>query len=170
MNWSSTKSRRHLQLAEMRASSMPSGSVGIVIAMTIALTASPALAQAQQPLTGQVMDGQSPSAARASAKMPTSSVAAALPSPPSAPIPVADRQSIAPQPSALNERQVGDVTTLLLTAQADGSVAAPRLPMLGATASAAYKRYLDSFSHPIPEYFQEKIHDQSSGSGSGSGS
>jgi hypothetical protein len=53
--------------------------------------------------------------------------------------------------------RVGDVTSTLLQAQADGRVAAPRLPMLGVTADAGWQRYLDSFKHPLPEFFENKV-------------
>ena len=53
--------------------------------------------------------------------------------------------------------QIGQATRRLLQLQASGEAAAPLLPMLGAPASAAYKRHLDSFSHPIPEYFDTAV-------------
>jgi hypothetical protein len=52
----------------------------------------------------------------------------------------------------------------LLQAQVDGRIAGQSLPMLGATAGAAYKRYVDSFNHPIPDHFAATVKD-SSGSG-----
>lgn len=54
-------------------------------------------------------------------------------------------------------RRVGDVTALLLAAQADDRRAGPERPMLAPTANAAWKRYLDSYTHPIPEWFQERV-------------
>lgn len=53
--------------------------------------------------------------------------------------------------------QVGQATRRLLQLQASGEAGAPLLPMLGAPANAAYKRHLDSFSHPIPEYFDTAV-------------
>jgi len=53
--------------------------------------------------------------------------------------------------------RVGDVTHTLLQAQADGRVAGPRLPMLGVTADASWQRYLESFRHPLPEFFEAKV-------------
>lgn len=58
--------------------------------------------------------------------------------------------------------QVGQATRRLLQLQASGEAGAPALPMLGAPASAAYKRYLSSFSHPIPEYFDTAVPTSSS--------
>jgi hypothetical protein len=47
--------------------------------------------------------------------------------------------------------------------QADGSAAGAPLPMLGATADPSWQRYLNSFKHPIPEFFGNEI--QSVGKG-----
>jgi hypothetical protein len=53
--------------------------------------------------------------------------------------------------------RIGDATRGLLQLQASGRAAAPLLPMLGEPANAAYKRHLDSFSHPIPEFFDTAV-------------
>ena len=60
--------------------------------------------------------------------------------------------------------QIGDVTRSLLAAQVDGNAAGAPLPVLGATASASWQRYLDSFNHKIPPFFDTKMQ---SGSSSG---
>jgi hypothetical protein len=60
-------------------------------------------------------------------------------------------------------RRLGTETRALLDAQADGLAAGPELPILGPVASASWKRYVNSFGHPIPEWFAVKV-----GSGSGS--
>jgi len=52
---------------------------------------------------------------------------------------------------------VGATARHLLEAQASGRVAAPAPPMYGATASLSWKRYVDSFSHPIPEFFESRV-------------
>lgn len=62
---------------------------------------------------------------------------------------------------------IGVVTEQLMRMQAGNSHAAPPRSMLGDEASAAYKRYINSFTHPIPEFFQTEVQ---SGTGSGSGS
>ncbi|TEA80197.1 DUF3613 domain-containing protein [Allopusillimonas ginsengisoli] len=56
---------------------------------------------------------------------------------------------------------VGDTTNALLAMQAQGDYAGASLPTLGATAGPAWKRYVDSFSHPLPEWFKEKVEDSS---------
>lgn len=53
--------------------------------------------------------------------------------------------------------QVGDVTRTLTAAQASGVRAGGDLPVLGATADLTWNRYLDSFNHPIPDWFTEKV-------------
>ncbi len=53
--------------------------------------------------------------------------------------------------------QIGDATRALLQLQADGSSAGNALPMLGEAASRSYQRYLNSFDHPIPEYFETTV-------------
>jgi hypothetical protein len=62
--------------------------------------------------------------------------------------------------------QIGDATMVLLEMQADGSAAAPTLPMLGVTAELSWQRYLDSYKYPIPEFYENKIQKLGSG-GSG---
>ena len=53
--------------------------------------------------------------------------------------------------------RVGDVTRLLLAAQADGRRAGTALPMLGTQADLAWRRYMDSFTLPIPQWFDERV-------------
>ncbi|HEX7991264.1 MAG TPA: DUF3613 domain-containing protein [Stenotrophomonas sp.] len=62
--------------------------------------------------------------------------------------------------------QIGDTTRALLQMQADGSRAGNALPMLGEAASRSYQRYLKSFDHPIPEYFEAALPDSKQGGGS----
>jgi hypothetical protein len=57
----------------------------------------------------------------------------------------------------------GALVRALLAAQADGRRAGPPLPMLGPVATASWDRYLESFKHPIPEWFRERVEAQSSG-------
>lgn len=62
--------------------------------------------------------------------------------------------------------QIGDTTRALLRMQADGSNAGNALPMLGETASRSYQRYLNSFDHPIPEYFEATLPNSKQGGSS----
>lgn len=59
---------------------------------------------------------------------------------------------------------VGIVTHYLLQMQASNQNAVASLPTLGDEASAAYKRYLQSFNHPIPEYFKTMVKSDSGSS------
>ncbi|MCY0388167.1 DUF3613 domain-containing protein [Robbsia sp. Bb-Pol-6] len=53
--------------------------------------------------------------------------------------------------------ELGRDTRAALALQVDGQAAGPMLPIPGEEASASYKRYLDSFAHPIPEFFEKKV-------------
>ncbi|MGI4983212.1 MAG: DUF3613 domain-containing protein [Janthinobacterium lividum] len=53
--------------------------------------------------------------------------------------------------------EFGHATRAALALQVGGTSAGPVLPMPGEEAGAAYKRYLDSFTHPIPEFFEKKV-------------
>lgn len=52
--------------------------------------------------------------------------------------------------------EVGKDTRTWLELQRSGRSAAPDRPMSGAVASRVYKRYLDSFTHPLPDFYEEK--------------
>ncbi|MBK1779954.1 DUF3613 domain-containing protein [Advenella sp. WQ 585] len=54
---------------------------------------------------------------------------------------------------------LGKTTRSLLAMQADPNRAGTPHTMLGATATIAWDRYLNSFNHAIPEWFEEKIED-----------
>lgn len=121
----------------------------------------PAWAMAQQePLTGRMMGGH----ADASAPAPA---AAAVPAAPAATAPLRESATPpdaydTPAPDAafapgFRAAQVGDTTRYLLQLQADDSRPGNRLPMLGDEASAAYDRYMKSFSHAIPEFYEPSV-------------
>ena len=57
---------------------------------------------------------------------------------------------------------VGATARHLLEAQSSGRVAAPSQPLYGTTASLSWKRYVDSFTHPIPEYLESRVGKKSS--------
>jgi len=93
----------------------------------------------------------------------TTTADAAESRPASAPV-VAPPVSTDPQPS-----QVGDTTRALLRLQASGERAGTPLPILGDQASASYKRYIDSFTHPIPAYLAPNVRPDASGGAADSG-
>ncbi|MHC1651935.1 DUF3613 domain-containing protein [Stenotrophomonas maltophilia] len=118
----------------------------------------------QQPLTGQMLGGATPSAtapaplqpeARATVDLaaPTAAVPPAPPAPPpavvSAPMPAASAAPV--------RDQIGDATRNLFRLQASGQQAGPRLPILGDQATLSYARYLKSFQHEIPDFFETDV-------------
>jgi hypothetical protein len=58
---------------------------------------------------------------------------------------------------AFRASQVGDATRYLLQLQADGNQSGKPLPMLGDEATASYRRYLKSFDHPIPDFYETTV-------------
>lgn len=121
----------------------------------LALAAASAAGAQQRPLTGQMLG--EPGAP------PTTPAAAPAARP--APVPVT---TPAPLVLALPARaHIGDTTRALLQLQASGEHAGGHLPILGDQASLSYARYLQSFSHPIPEYLEKSVRKDVSGSGSG---
>ncbi|CAB3734521.1 DUF3613 domain-containing protein [Achromobacter kerstersii] len=142
------------------------------------------LAQSNAPLTGNMTSG-APAAGTPAGSPAGSPAAAAAPAStlPQAQLPqrpvVQQVQTPMPQPAAQSaqsaqaapaaaatqtassapavEENFGDVTRALLAAQADGRRAGGALPVLGPVSTAAWNRYLDSFSHPIPEYLQKRV-------------
>jgi hypothetical protein len=61
------------------------------------------------------------------------------------------------QSAAPRDSEVGHSTTNWLDLQVSGREAGPPRPMLGAEASVSYGRYLDSFNHRIPEFFNSSL-------------
>lgn len=118
----------------------------------------------QTPLTGQMAEPPPPAA-------PSPPRAPTPPAAPTAPATALPAPAAPARPQALSNPAspprarapaVGTSTRQLLQLQASGSHAGPHRPMLGDQAAAAYKRYLDSFAHPIPEFFRTTIQDAES--------
>jgi hypothetical protein len=114
-----------------------------------------ACAQNMTPLTGALLqepvstaNTAAPVASTPSANYQQAAASAAAP---------AQSSSAAAPPERYTRVRIGDVTHTLLQAQADGRVAGARLPMLGATADVSWQRYLDSFKHPLPEFYENKV-------------
>jgi hypothetical protein len=88
----------------------------------------------------------------------------------STPLPVVEAAAQASAPQPVPSTQQDDATRndhgalvrALMAAQADGRRAGPLLPMLGPVATASWDRYLESFRHPIPEWFRERVEAQTS--------
>lgn len=134
-------------------------SIGFVLAgLGLGLTLPTGVAAQQQPLTSRMMGephGQAtPAADQRAAELATPaevvggrSGATVLPPPMAADAPG----------SHYYGRAVGSATRHLLQMQRDGQHAGQRLPTLGVEASASYRRYLDSFNHPIPEFYEATV-------------
>jgi hypothetical protein len=52
--------------------------------------------------------------------------------------------------------------------QAQGTHAGKALPIPGPQASASYQRYLKSFAHPIPEFYEAAVSKNGSGASNAS--
>ena len=130
-----------------------SQSVSLAVALLLAtFHTAPAIAQ-HAPLIERMTDAAAPSAST-STNTNASTIAE-----PSVAAPAA---AIGPPRS-----EIGDTTRALLQLQADGSrTGSTALPMLGEAASRSYQRYLKSFDHPIPEYFEAALPDSKQGGGS----
>ena len=76
----------------------------------------------------------------------------ALPTPPQAPVAACAAPPCQPPPgTAPAAMPVGQATRALLQQQAATEPSRPPQPMAGGVAQKVYARYVDSFSHPIPE-------------------
>ncbi|OZI78030.1 hypothetical protein CAL22_05290 [Bordetella genomosp. 12] len=126
-----------------------------------------AQAQTQNRLTGPA-PVSAPAAAPVSAPAPAPATAAPVVrqvdvTPAAAPPPAAPAQT------AFVEENPGDVTRALMEAQADGRRAGPGLRLQGPVATAAWRRYLNSFDQPLPQWFDANATNGKGGSGGGSG-
>lgn len=140
----------------MNAFASPAMRLSIAVGCLLACALAPAQ---QRPLTGQMLGDTA---------APRTEVPATVPAPP--PVPPATPMP-APAPLAPPPRpQIGDTTRTLLRLQASGAQAGAHLPMLGDQASLSYARYLQSFTHPIPEFLDTSVRKDITGDGIGSGS
>ncbi|WP_343541419.1 DUF3613 domain-containing protein [Stenotrophomonas pavanii] len=117
--------------------------------------------QAQQPpLTGQMLGGPSPSAATTAPMQAEPLPTVELPAPAGRRVapPATVATDIAPPPPAPRTRlQSGEATRNLFRLQASGQHAGQRLPILGDQATLSYARYLKSFEHEIPDFFETDV-------------
>lgn len=54
------------------------------------------------------------------------------------------------------DQEVGASTREVLELQRSGKAAGPAQRLSGAAEARVYQRYLDSFTHPIPEFYTER--------------
>lgn len=125
--------------------------------LAAALSAPLASAQSTQaPLTGQMLGDRAAPVPTVQSTPPlaTVDVADARPAPPPPPPPPTSLPTAA---AAAARPQHGDSVRNLLRLQASGQQAGPRLPILGDQATASYARYLKSFEHEIPDFFDPDV-------------
>ncbi|QGM01600.1 DUF3613 domain-containing protein [Stenotrophomonas maltophilia] len=121
----------------------------------------------QQPLTGQMLGGGSP----APASQPLQSEALttvdlSAPAPPATPTAIAATDAAAPVVRPVRS-QIGDTARGLFRLQASGQQAGQRLPILGDQATLSYARYIKSFEHEIPDFFEADVAKSKGSSSSG---
>ncbi|HHA2715349.1 TPA: DUF3613 domain-containing protein, partial [Stenotrophomonas maltophilia] len=63
--------------------------------------------------------------------------------------------------------RIGDTTRDLFRLQASGQQAGQRLPILGDQATLSYARYMKSFEHEIPDFFETDVAKSKGSSSSG---
>ena len=69
------------------------------------------------------------------------------------PVPVS---AFTADPGPLDPARVGESTRAWLNFQCSGQAAGTAHPQPGAAATRTYARYLNSFGHPIPEFYQRE--------------
>ncbi|WP_099495817.1 DUF3613 domain-containing protein [Stenotrophomonas maltophilia] len=126
----------------------------------------------QQPLTGRMLGGPSASPAATvpmqAEPLPTVELAA-----PAASAEVTGAQpatvaaDVAPPATPRTRMQSGEATRNLFRLQASGQQAGQRLPILGDQATLSYARYLKSFEHEIPDFFETDVARSGDASSSG---
>ncbi|WP_447897422.1 DUF3613 domain-containing protein [Stenotrophomonas sepilia] len=128
----------------------------------------------QQPLTGQMLGGPSPSPAGTvpmqAEPLPTVELAAPAASAEvtgAQPATVANDVAPAPPAAPRARLQSGEATRNLFRLQASGQQAGQRLPILGDQATLSYARYLKSFEHEIPDFFETDVSRSKDASSSG---
>jgi len=147
-------------------------SIRLLAAAGLAAASAAAWAQSNAPLTGAPPSAPSVPAPAASAPSSAPSATDASAAAPAAPVVRQVEASGAGAPAPAAERdprreQFGDITRGLLGLQAGGQRAGPGLPLQGAVATAAWKRYMKSFEHEIPQWFGERVQAASGGAGMG---
>ncbi|WP_313140496.1 DUF3613 domain-containing protein [Stenotrophomonas sp.] len=152
----------------------------MALAASCLLWASASNAQSPQPpLTGQMMGGPLPAVAvpAPAPPVPVHTPAAAEPLPTvdlTAPAVASAASTASAQAAPLATSSTaalalsgnGATVRHLFQLQASGTQAGARLPMLGDQATASYARYLKSFEHEIPDFFETDVTRGSGTSGS----
>jgi hypothetical protein len=74
-------------------------------------------------------------------------------------------QPVVATPRPVRASEVGHSTRAWLDLQSSNTEAAPALPMLGAEAGLAYRRYMESFKSKIPDLYGSALNSGSGGGG-----
>lgn len=133
--------------------------------LAVSLLLATGVAAAQQvPVTGHMLGRTVPAPADAPPAAPAPAPTEALPqhgpqhaAPPPPPPPRYADVPVAPVVQRAARPEPGDATRNLLRLQASGAQGGRSLPVLGDQAHASYARYLKSFEHEIPEYFENTV-------------
>lgn len=102
-------------------------------------------------------DAAAPYAAAPAAAASAPPPPAPRPVPPPAPVSATPTYAAAPAPAPPVRLKAGDATRQLLQLQASGAQAGRALPILGDQATASYQRYLKSFDHDLPVFFENNV-------------
>lgn len=132
-----------------------------LLTLLICMLGAAAVHAQQPPLTGQMLGGV-PSAAQdspalRSGALPAVETPAATRLDPAVPPQVPGATTAGAVRTTSAHDQVGQTTRSLLRLQASGQHAGPRLPILGDQATLSYARYLKSFEHDIPDFFETDV-------------
>lgn len=142
-----------------------------LLPVLICLLPATAVQAQQQPLTGQMLGG-STQAVPTSQPLQSESLATVDLMAPPAPVPqaapaavaITDGNAAAARPG---RSQIGDTTRNLFRLQASGQQAGQHLPILGDQATLSYARYMKSFEHEIPDFFETDVAKSKGSSSSG---
>lgn len=142
-----------------------------LLPVLICLLPATAVQAQQQPLTGQMLGG-STSAVPTPQPLQSESLATVDLMAPPAPVPqaapaavaITDGNAAAARPG---RSQIGDTTRNLFRLQASGQQAGQHLPILGDQATLSYARYMKSFEHEIPDFFETDVAKSKGSSSSG---
>lgn len=142
-----------------------------LLPVLICLLPAAAVQAQQQPLTGQMLGGSTP-ASPAPQPLQSESLATVDLATPPAPVPQAAPAAVAITDSSAaaarpGRSQIGDTTRNLFRLQASGQQAGQHLPILGDQATLSYARYMKSFEHEIPDFFETDVAKSKGSSSSG---
>jgi len=142
-----------------------------LLPVLICLLPATAVQAQQQPLTGQMLGGSTPTVptsqplqSESLATVDLMALPAPVPQAAPAAVAITDGNTAAARPG---RSQIGDTTRNLFRLQASGQQAGQHLPILGDQATLSYARYMKSFEHEIPDFFETDVAKSKGSSSSG---